>query len=213
MRYFVSGFLLLCIVVVSIAGFRGDKSRRPPIEIFPDMVRQAKLRPQARDNFFPDRISSQVPVAGTIARGTPFEDIPVNTGRVTGATNFIETLPVPVTAALLERGRNRYQINCSPCHGAVGDGKGIITRYGMIPAGNFHDKRLIEMPDGQIFDTISNGKAPNMGAYGANITVPDRWAIVAYIHALQRSQLATVDDVPTADRASLNALPVAPHQH
>jgi mono/diheme cytochrome c family protein len=203
MRYFVLGFLLLCVAVVSIAGFRGDTSRRPPIEIFPDMVRQPKLRPQAHNNFFPDQRSSQLPVPGTIARGTPYEDTPVNTGRVVGATNFINVIPIPVTESLLERGRNRYQINCVPCHGALGDGKEITTRYGMIPAGNFHDKRLIEMPDGQIFDTITHGKAPNMGAYGANVAVSDRWAIVAYIHALQRSQLASLDDVPPAFRSAL----------
>lgn len=203
MRYFVLSLLLLGVAVISIAGFRGDKSRRAPIEIFPDMVRQARLRPQAQNNFFPDHISSQLPVAGTIARGTPYEDTPVNTGRVAGTTNFIDVIPVPVTETLLVRGRDRYQINCTPCHGALGDGKGIITKYGLIPAGNFHDKRLIEMPDGQIFDTITHGKAPNMGAYGANVTVSDRWAIVAYIHALQRSQLATLDDVPPAFRAAL----------
>lgn len=203
MRYFVLGFLLVCIAVISVAGFRGSKSRRPPIEIFPDMVRQARLRPQQHNNFFSDHLSSQPPVSGTIARGTPYEDMPVNTGRVTGTTNFIADIPVPVTEALMERGHNRYQIYCSPCHGAVGDGRGIITKYGLIPAGNFHDKRLIEMPDGQIFDTITHGKAPNMGAYGANVTVEDRWAIIAYIHALQRSQLATIEDVPPAMRAGL----------
>jgi mono/diheme cytochrome c family protein len=203
MRYFVLGFVLVCIAVVSVAGFRGSKSRRPPIEIFPDMVRQARLRPQAENNFFADRISSQLPVAGTIARGTPYEDTPVNTGKVPGTTNFIADIPVPVTEALMARGHNRYQIYCSPCHGVTGDGRGIITKYGMIPAGNFHDKRLIEMPDGQIFDTITQGKAPNMGAYAASVAVEDRWAIVAYIHALQRSQLATIDDVPAALRAGL----------
>jgi len=203
MRYFVLSFLLLCLAVVGIAGFRGDKSRRPPIEIFPDMVRQARLRPQAHNNFFADRLSSQPHVAGTIARGTPYEDVPVNTGREPGRTNFIEVIPVPVTEALLVRGRDRYQISCAPCHGALGDGKGIITKYGMIPAGNFHDKRLVEMPDGQIFDTITHGKAPSMGAYGASLAIPDRWAIVAYIHALQRSRLATIDDVPPGQRAAL----------
>ncbi len=203
MRYFVLSFLLLCLAVVSIAGFRGDRSRRPPIEIFPDMVRQPKLLPQTHNNFFSNQMSSQLPVPGTIARGTPYEDTPVNTGRVSGTTNFVSVIPVPVTESLLARGRNRYQINCAPCHSAMGDGRGITTKYGMIPAGNFHDKRIVEMPDGQIFDTITNGKAPNMGGYGANVTVSDRWAIVAYIHALQRSQLASLDDVPPAFRSLL----------
>src|SRR5207244_12270132 len=133
MRYFLSGFILLCVVVVSIAGFRGDKSRRPPIELFPDMDRQPKLRPQTHSSFFSDQLSSRLPVEGAIARSRPvvlggkeiypFEDNPLNTGRIPGATNFVETIPLPLTEQLLASGQQRYAINCAPCHGAAGDGK------------------------------------------------------------------------------------------
>ena len=212
MRYFLLGCLLCGVVVVSIAGFRGGKTRRPPIELFPDMDRQPKLRPQAHNSFFTDQLSSRLPVEGTVARSKPvvvegrevypFEDTPLNTGRVPGTTNFVETLPLPVSEQLLARGQQRYTINCSPCHGAAGDGKGITAKYNMLAMANFHDARLVKMPDGEIFNTITYGKNL-MGAYGANVTVMDRWAIVAYVRALERSRLASVEDVPEGVRSTL----------
>ena len=212
MRYFLIGFLLLCLVVVSIAGFRGGKSRRPPIELFPDMDRQPKLRPQTQNNLFADQFSSRLPVEGTVPRSQPtvladreiypFEDNPLNTGRVPGTTNFVETIPLSVTEQLLARGQQRYTINCAPCHGATGDGKGITSKYNMLAMANFHDLRLVKMPDGEIFNTITYGKNL-MGGYGPNVTITDRWAIVAYVRALERSRLASIDDVPEALRSSL----------
>ncbi len=212
MRYCLLGCLLLALGVVSIAGFRGGLSRRPPIEIFPDMDRQPKLRPQAPNNFFADRLSSRLPVAGTVPQSRavkvgdrevyPFEDVPYNTGRVPGTTNFIEILPVPVTAQLLARGQERYTIHCAVCHGAAGDGKGVIARYQMVGMANFHDKRLVGLPDGDLFNTITYGKTL-MSPYGPNVDVADRWAIIAYLRALQRSRLGTLDDVPETMRSTL----------
>ena len=212
MRYVLLSLLLLGLVVVSIAGLRGGFSRRPPIEIFPDMDRQPKLRPQAPNNFFSDRHSSRLPVVGTVPQTGPrkvgdrqvypFEDAPYNTGRETGTTNFVETLPVPVTARLLARGQERFQIHCAQCHGAAGDGKGIMAKYQMVGMANFHDRRLVVMPDGEIFNTITYGKNL-MSAYGPNVDVPDRWAIIAYVRALQRSRLGSLDDVPEPMRSTL----------
>lgn len=204
MRYFVTGFLLLCVLVVGVAGFRGSLSRKPPIEIFPDMDRQPKLRPQTRGSFFPDGLSSQLPVSGTIARGAAYEDVPFNTGREPGRTNYVEVLPVPVTASLLRRGQERYGIYCAPCHGLAGDGKGITTTLGMTTIADLHDvkmRRLVQAPDGYLFDVISHGKGLMQG-YAAQIPIADRWAIVAYVRALQRSRLAVVDDVPEAQRVN-----------
>jgi mono/diheme cytochrome c family protein len=213
MRVFLLAFLVVVLVVVSLAGCRGSLSRRPPIELFADMVRQPKLRPQSFNAFFADGLSSRPPVAGAIPRTSParvgpveiypFQDVPYNTGRAPGATNFVELLPVPVTAELLVRGRERYGIQCAVCHGAAGDGKGITEKYQLVGSANFHDPRLVSMSDGEIFNTITYGKNL-MGAYGANIEVADRWAIIAYVRALQRSWLATVDDVPPPARAALN---------
>lgn len=144
-----------------------------------------------------------MPVEFTIAQeDTHYADLPVNTGRVTGTTNFVETIPVAVTAKLLARGQQRFNINCSPCHGMQADGNGVVKKLGLSTVANLHDKRIVELPDGEIFNTITYGKN-TMGPYGANVTVEDRWAIVAYLRALQLSQLGTVDDVPEAARASL----------
>jgi mono/diheme cytochrome c family protein len=218
MRYFLLLFFLTCFAVVAICGFRGSHSQRPPIELFPDMVRQNKVRPQTPSEFFPDQYSSRLIPVGTVPRGGPYvisgeelkmdgkpvypyEDSPVNTGRIPGTTNWVPVSPVPITRQLLERGQQRYQINCLPCHGPDGDGKGITSKYGMIGMANFHDKKFIDMCDGEIFNTITYGKLPLMGSYGANVTVEDRWAVIAYVRTLQRSQLATAEDVPEPFRA------------
>ena len=216
MRYFLTGFVFLCLVIVSVAGFRGGMSRRPPIELFPDMDRQPKLRPQTHNSLFPDQFSSRLPVEGTVPRSKPavlegreiypFEDHPLNTGRVPGTTNFVETIPLAVTEQLLARGQQRYSINCAPCHGASGDGKGITSKYNMLAMANFHDVRLVKMPDGEIFNTITYGKNL-MGAYGPNVAIADRWAIVAYVRALQLSENARVEDVPAEHRAEIAAGP------
>lgn len=203
MKYFL-GFLILAVASVClIAGRQGDKSLKPPIEIIPDMDRQPKLRPQAGNDFFANGKSSQLKVEGTVARGSHYADNEVNTGRIPGSTNFVAFIPVPVTKELMARGHQRYDINCAPCHGKVGDGKGITTKYNMVAVANFHDLRLVSMTDGEIFNTITHGKNL-MGSYGANVEIEDRWAIIAYIRALQRSRLATIDDVPAPNRAVLN---------
>jgi len=202
MRYFFIGWLLLVGVVVSIAGFRGGMSRRTPIEVFPDMDRQPKLRPQTANGFYQDGLSSQPQVPFTIARESAWEDTPVNTGRITGTTNFVDVNPVPVTAQLLARGEQRFNINCSPCHGMQGDGKGITTKYGMTIIANLHDARIVRQTDGEIFNTISNGKNQMQG-YAANVDIQDRWAIISYLRALQFSHLGTIDDVPAAEQAVL----------
>jgi len=214
MRYFLLAFGVIVISVMIVAGKRGDMSRRPPFEIFPDMDRQPKLRPQAANNFFKDGFSSQPFVAGTVARGSAWQNTAENTGRVPGTTNFVATIPVPVTEQLLARGRQRYQINCSPRHGAVGDGKGITTKFGMAVIANLHDaagRKVPQQLDGEIFNTLSYGKGLMQG-YAANLTISDRWAVVAYVRALQRSQLGTLEDVPADQRPNVAKLlpPAAP---
>ncbi|HLH55459.1 MAG TPA: c-type cytochrome [Verrucomicrobiae bacterium] len=213
MRYFL-GILVLCTVAtIGVLGFRGTHFRKPPLYIFPDMEWQLKLRPQKPSGFFANGRTSQLPVPGTIARGValqtaagavyPYEDSPVNTGRVTGTTNFVETNPLPITAGLLKRGQQRFTINCSPCHGQLADGNGITKKIGaMAVVANLHDARIVKMTDGELFYVITNGRNL-MGAYGPNVAVEDRWAIVAYLRALQFSQLASIDDVPEALRATL----------
>jgi hypothetical protein len=212
MRYFLTLFAVVVVLVVAIAGTRGSFSRRTPLEVFPDMDRQLKLRPQTPNGFFANGRSSQPFVPGTIARSVPlqtadgpvypYEDAPVNTGRVTGTTNFVELNPLNVNLELLERGRQRYTIHCTPCHGALGDGNGITKQYGMAVVGNLHDKRIVVMPDGEIYNTVSYGKGLMQG-YAGQVDLKDRWAIVAYVRALQLARLGTTNDVPASAQAAL----------
>ena len=202
MRYFLLIFALAVVTVLGIAGKRGSLSRKPPIELFPDMDRQPKLRPQEPNSFFANGQSSQPLVPGTIARGTPYEDTPVNTGRLTGATNFVDTIPLPVDSQLMARGKERYAISCLPCHGPQADGNGITKKWGMAVVANLHDPRIVKMTDGELFSIITSGKNL-MGGYGANIAIKDRWAIIAYLRALHLSKVATLEDVPAELRSTL----------
>src|SRR6266702_6034375 len=213
MRYFLFIFGLSVVVVMLLLGPRGRHFSKPPLYIFPDMERQLKLRPQKDNTFFTNGISSQLPVPGTIPRSAPiqtvngkiypFEDSPVNTGFVTGTTNFVENNPMPIRRSMLLRGQQRFQINCSPCHGATAEGTGITKKIGaMAVVANLHDKRMVEMADGELFFVISNGRNL-MGSYGANVAVEDRWAIIAYLRALQLARLGSMDDVPRDLQSSL----------
>jgi mono/diheme cytochrome c family protein len=202
-----------------ILGLPGRMSHKPPVEIYsdvymPGMDRQPKLRPMEPASFMPNGVSSQLPPEGTIARSEPvkvadgsevyqFEDSPVNTGHITGTTNFVETNPLPVNEELLQRGRERFDIYCAPCHGRTGDGNGITKKIGVMPTvANLHDKRIVELTDGEIFNTITHGKS-TMGAYGPLVPAQDRWAIIAYVRALQLSWLGTKDDLTPEQQAAL----------
>jgi hypothetical protein len=213
MRYFLLGFLLVCVVVISVAGLRGSRSQQPPLEVFPDMDRQLRLRPQTLNTFFPDHRSSRPLVAGTIPRGEPislsasdpsqlvhrFEEAPVTTGRARGSTNFVQTVPIELTPPFLGRGRERYEIFCAACHGPLGDGNGITRKLGMATVANLHDRRIVSMHDGELFHVITHGRN-TMLPYAAQIPIEDRWAIIAYLRALHLSRLGGLEDVPPAQR-------------
>jgi len=199
MKYFYLAFLLAILAVVSLAGFRGSMSRKPPIEVFPDMDRQPKIRPQTMSAFFADGLGSRRPPAETVSRDAHWQETPLNTGRITGTTNFVELNPAPITAELLARGKQRFQISCLPCHGPLADGNGITKKFGMAVVANLHDKRIVSMTDGELFNVITYGRNL-MGAYGPNVVIEDRWAIIAYLRALQLAALGTPDDVPQSMR-------------
>lgn len=202
MRYFLLAFFLACLLVWGILGTRGRISRRPPIEIFSDMDRQPKLRPQHLNEFFADGRSSRLPVEGTVARGEHALDVPVNTGMLTGMTNFVATNPLKITDAVMLRGRQRFEIYCSPCHGLQGDGNGVVKNFGMATTRSLHEARIVQMPDGEIFNVITHGRN-TMGPYGPQVLVEDRWAIVAYVRALQLAQLGQPDDLPPDQRVAV----------
>ena len=200
MRYFYAVFFFLVVATISILGPRGSKSTRPPLEIFPDMDRQPRLKPQAESVFFLDGRVDRPRVPGTVAKGSFIEDAYFASGR--RGEEFGRGIPVPITHELMELGREKYAIFCVVCHGETGDGNGITKSYKMTATPSYHDDRLRQMPEGEIYQTIVWGKN-NMGPYGSKLTLAERWAVVVYLRALQRSQNAAIDDVPVDRRGEL----------
>lgn len=214
MKYIFAVFVVLVLCVVGVLGFRGSHFRKPPLRIFPDMEEQLKLRhPQAPNAFFQNGRVSQPPVPGTVARATavqtvagpvlPFQDAPFNTGTQPGTTNFVAHNQLPITSELMNRGQRQFNITCSPCHGAMGDGNGITRKLGaMAVVANLHDRRIVEMTDGELFYVITHGRNL-MGPYGPVIEPQDRWAVIAYLRALQWSWLGAAEDLPPEFRSAL----------
>jgi hypothetical protein len=158
-----------------------------------DMQDQPRYKPLARSDFFADQRASRTPVEGTIARGQLKDDTYLYTGKI--GNNPGEAFPFPVTKQVLERGQERYDIFCAPCHSKVGDGNGMIPSRGFArKPPSYHIQRLRTAPAGYFYDVATNGFGIMQG-YAAQIPVNDRWAIVAYIRALQLSQNATAADV------------------
>jgi mono/diheme cytochrome c family protein len=165
-----------------------------------DMHDQPKFIPLRASTFFTDSRSARPIVAGTVARGRLREDALLYTGKVDGADATV--FPFPVDAKVLARGQDRFDIHCSPCHGRTGQGDGMVVRRGYRHPPTYHQDRLREAPVGHFFDVISNGFGA-MPDYAAQVVVEDRWAIAAYIRALQLSEHATIADVPPAERGKL----------
>lgn len=209
MKYFFLSYIFVAALIVSALGFRGSKSEEPPIQIFPDMDHQAKVKAQSESDFFADGVGGRRPVENTVPMGFEVPAKAVSEGGAPPAFGFTNGLDyystgkmgdfygdgippqVKVTPAVIERGQQRYNINCAICHGASGNGKGVTSQFGILNAFNFHQPGFDDpsnaaayRADGAIFDVITHGKGL-MGAYGANIPVRDRWAIVAYIRTLQ----------------------------
>src|SRR5258705_2742634 len=159
-----------------------------------DMQDQPRFKAQARNDFFPDLRSAREPVDGVVARGQLHEDTYFYTGKL--GNNPGDAFPFPVTLQVLERGQQRYNIFCAPCHSRVGDGKGMIPSraFSRMPP-SYHIERLQKAPAGYFFDAITNGLG-SMQGYSAPIPAPDRWAIIAYIRALQLSQNASAHALP-----------------
>lgn len=193
---------ILLIGVIGTGCFQGVPSRKPPIHLNPNMDKQPKYKAQEESSFFEDGATMRMPIEGTVARGELREDIVYYTGK-DAAGKYVQRSPLPSTMTTLRRGQERFDIFCSPCHGRSGYGQGIVVKRGLMPPPPFHDERMRKFPDGQIFDVISNG-IRNMPAYRHQIPVEDRWAIVAYFRALQRSQNASKSDLPQEILDSLN---------
>jgi mono/diheme cytochrome c family protein len=161
---------------------------------------QPKYRPLRQSELFGDKRSARPLVEGTVARGTLREDAAFYTGKT--KDGFVAEIPVRVTAELLARGQAQFQVFCSPCHGRTGRGDGMIVQRGFKAPSSYHVDRLRRMPIGYFYDVITIGFGA-MSDYAAQVPPQDRWAIAAYIRALQLSQYAPVSDVPAEKRAEL----------
>jgi mono/diheme cytochrome c family protein len=159
-----------------------------------DMRDQPRYEPLEQSEFFADGSSARLPVQGSVSWDEPVENPFLTTGSSEDG-EFLEAYPFDITLEVIERGRERYDIFCSPCHGLDGYGQGMIVQRGFSPPPSLHTDRLRQMPAGQIFDVITHGFG-QMYSYAERIEVPDRWAIVAYIRSLQLSQNARLEDVP-----------------
>lgn len=190
---------------VSLSACQGQISEKPPIHPNMNMDQQPRKEAQEVNNFFDDGRSMRQPVEGTVARGLAKTDKAYYEG-IDENGDFISYMPVDLTKSFLYRGKERYEIYCAPCHGQNGAGDGIIMEggYGYVPAPTYHQERLINAPDGEIYSAIYNG-VRTMPSYSTQIPVNDRWAIVAYIRALQESQNVSREQLADYD-VDVNAL-------
>jgi hypothetical protein len=184
------------IVTVAFIGLGGCTSEG----LEHGMENQPKANPMTWSDFFPDGRSARPRVAGTVARGQLKEDALLYTGKMNGKDS--EIFPFPVTREVLERGRDRFDIYCAVCHGRTGYGDGIIVKRGFPHPPSYHTDDVRKMPVGHYFDVITNGFGA-MYSYGDRIPAEDRWAIAAYVRALQLSQHAVLADVPEAEQGAL----------
>ncbi|MBC8192528.1 MAG: c-type cytochrome [Candidatus Marinimicrobia bacterium] len=178
--------LMMISVLMIVACGRGNFSEKPPIHLNPNMDSQGKYKAQSESNFFVDGSSMRTPVEGTVAQGQLREDDAYYHGK-DASGEFISSAPMDFTADMLERGKERYQIYCSACHGVNADGKGKILFYKYpIPPANFYDERIKKLSDGHMFNAVTAGWL-NMPSLKAQVSVEDRWAIISYIRSLQKN--------------------------
>jgi len=173
-----------------------------------DMHNQTKMKPYRQSRFFADGQGSRQPVADTVARGQLRENEVYYTGQTTDG-EMVAEIPMPVTAQVLSRGQQRFNIYCAPCHGRLGNGQGMVVRRGYKRPVSFHDPRLVASPAGYFYDVMTNGFSV-MPSYATQIAPADRWAIVAYLRALQLSQGARLAELPAPDRDAVAKAGEAP---
>lgn len=201
MRYFFLAYALIIVMVISFFGFRGQTFSSTPLRLFPDMDDQDKAKTQSENAFFADGMSARKPVAGTVPRGFESDGSGISFGNSTAYSHtgkigdaYGEGIPFAELGleginpeAFLRHGQERFNVSCLPCHGESGNGKGLAAVIGKIPATDLTGFVQPTYPDGKMFETITQGKGL-MGGYGYNIPIKDRWAIVAYVRALQAAR-------------------------
>ena len=198
-RLLVTGLLTALLLV----GCRGQRSEAPPIHPQLNMDFQERFNAQGYNPLFENKATTRKPPTGTVARGLLRDSTEIYRGRGSDG-EYVERIPIAVNRKVLERGQKKYETFCTPCHGKSGKGNGVIMRgdYGYTPASSYHNERLRQVTDGYMYDVITNG-VRNMPSYAQQIPVRDRWAIVAYVRALQRSQNTEVESLPESVRARI----------
>jgi mono/diheme cytochrome c family protein len=217
LKYFFIVYAIVAIAILGIFGIPGTKFERPPFRLFPDMDEQDKLKAQRESDFFADGQVARLPVSGTVPYAADNGEFSVEFG--TGRTGYYYTgindgyygtgMPEELelnednVMQLLARGHDRFEIFCAICHGESGNGKGTVNQLGLTGVANLHTKGAAgfdseNYPDGRIYHVIANGKGL-MGAYGMNIPVEDRWAIVAYVRALQEARQMPKDEIAATE--------------
>lgn len=193
MKTVVILWITLCITLM--AGCHQSMYNQPKYK--KPYMRESDRNPSGFDGIFANDMVARPRVVSTVSQSQVLADEHFYTGKVDG--EYVTEFPYPIDRKIIRRGQDRFNIFCSPCHGRVGNGLGMVQRRGLTPPANYHTDRLRDAPVGYIFDVITNGYR-NMYPYGPKIPPEDRWAIIAYVRALQLSQNATCDDVP--DKAS-----------
>jgi mono/diheme cytochrome c family protein len=196
--------LILTVVVLAafVSGCRGDKSSSPSVLLIRNMVDQTSYGPQSKNDFYKDKKSFREPVLGTVADGEANSNSKLYKGVEANSTAenpiWVKQFPIRLTDSVLKRGQDRYNIYCTPCHGYAGNSDGLATKAsgGVIRPANLHDSSVIEMPVGRIYNAVANGVNNwNMPGFAEHMSVQDRWAVVAYVRALQLSQNAKLNEV------------------
>ena len=232
-RYIFLSAFLITLLVVGWAGFRGEATTKPPLQILPDMDNQAKVKSQAASTFFADGKGGRPLVASTVPMGLKIAAESTATAPISGPSFSVghdyyntgrfgdywgDGMPpqVALEPALIRRGADRYSIYCAVCHGQTGGGDGVTSKYGVpMAAGNFHLPTFTDTADanyrtdGNIFATITYGKG-QMGPYGAMIPVADRWAIIAYVRTLQMVKATPAPAAATPPAPAAATTPPAP---
>jgi mono/diheme cytochrome c family protein len=188
LKLFKMSLMLTTVTILAIAGCRQQ------------MADQPHQRPLEPSNFFADGMASRPVEPGTVARAAREQNDQWFNGKVDG--KLVDTFPFEVTLEVLARGQERYEIFCSPCHDRLGTGQGMIVRRGFTPARSFHEPRLREAPAGHFFEIMTQGFGP-MPSYANQLSEHDRWAVIAYIRALQFSRNVRLDQLPPEDRAKM----------
>lgn len=189
MKYINTLFKLVLAGII-LSSCRGTPSTKAPIHPNQNMDFGHQFKAQEANPYFEDGRGMRTPVSGTVARGFLNTDSRVFDGKESNGT-FVKRIPLTVNRELIEKGKVNYDIFCTPCHGGIGDGKGMIVSFGLVPPPTYHDDRLRNIEDGYLFDVITNGVR---SMYGYKSQIPskeERWAIVAYVRALQKSQNAS----------------------